>query len=163
LVYRNNPDPFLAIFHEARDRDVLFTADRAIDGPVELGFHAWDLDRDGTIEIIPYNVKVSLEGIPNHVWYREVSDKVICDEVVIYHVDQETINRVDQRTYNCWALSKDPSRILQVVYLSLVNTELNPSGNPQVHFTRPRGFVMLMSLESSFTFLLWRTCFSTTT
>jgi hypothetical protein len=100
-VYRNNPGPFLAIFHEARDRDVLFVVGRVVEGPVELGFHALDLDRDGTREIIPFNVKVCLEGLPSHAWYREVAKKALCDEAVIYHVDQETINRVDQRTYDC--------------------------------------------------------------
>jgi hypothetical protein len=36
-----------------------------LDGPIELGFHAWDLDRFGDREIIPYQVRISLEGLPN--------------------------------------------------------------------------------------------------
>jgi hypothetical protein len=31
----------------------VFTAASAIDGPIELGFHAWDLDRFGDRENIP--------------------------------------------------------------------------------------------------------------
>jgi hypothetical protein len=110
-VSRSSLEPFLAIFHKARDRDMLFAAGRLIDGPVELSFHAWDPDRNGVRDIIPYNVKLSLEGIPHHAWYREVADKVLCDEVVIYHVEEDSLSRIDQRSFDCWALSKDPSRI----------------------------------------------------
>jgi hypothetical protein len=53
-VYRSNPEPFIAFFHDTYARDVVFAATRIIDGPVELGFHAWELDRFGEGEIIPY-------------------------------------------------------------------------------------------------------------
>jgi hypothetical protein len=53
-VYRSNPEPFIAFFHDTYARDVVFAATRIIDGPVELGFHAWELDRFGEREIIPY-------------------------------------------------------------------------------------------------------------
>jgi hypothetical protein len=63
----------------------------------------------------------------------------MCDEAIIYHVEEHILSRVDQRTFACWALSKDPSRIPQVVYLSLIKNELDPSRNVQVHFLRPGG------------------------
>jgi hypothetical protein len=53
FVYRSFPEPFIAIFAESHSRDVVFAAASAIDGPIELGFHAWDLDRFGDRENIP--------------------------------------------------------------------------------------------------------------
>jgi hypothetical protein len=39
---------------------------RVIDGLIELNFHAWDLDRFSDREIIPYQVRLCIEGIPQH-------------------------------------------------------------------------------------------------
>jgi hypothetical protein len=64
-AYRSSPDPFIAIFSERRGRDLVFAAGRIIDGPVELRFRAWDLDEFGDRAIVPYHVKLSIEGIPN--------------------------------------------------------------------------------------------------
>jgi hypothetical protein len=44
-VTRSSHEPFIVYFHETHARDVVFAARRAVEGPVELGFHAWDLDR----------------------------------------------------------------------------------------------------------------------
>jgi hypothetical protein len=69
-------------------------------------------------------VKVCLEGLPQHAWFRAVADKVLGDEYVIYHVDEATVQRSDQRSYDCWALSEDPSIIPQSVFLSLLDMKL---------------------------------------
>jgi hypothetical protein len=39
-VYQSYLEPFIAIFPKSHDRDVVFATDRAIDGPIELNFHA---------------------------------------------------------------------------------------------------------------------------
>jgi hypothetical protein len=54
-------------------------------------------------------------------------------------VEEDTLDRTDQRTYKCWAFSKDPSRIPQEVFLTLTKFEQSSRGNMQVHFVRPRG------------------------
>jgi hypothetical protein len=88
-------------------------------------------------EIIPYHVKLSLEGLPQHAWYREVAEKVLCDEAVIRHVEQDTETRTDQRIYLCWAVSKDPSRIPQVLFLSLLEHDADLKRSVQVHLAKP--------------------------
>jgi hypothetical protein len=111
-VYCSRPGPFIVIFSEQHARDVVFVAGRVIDGAVELCFSVWDLDEFGDRTIIPYHVKLSIEGIPQHAWSQEIADKILCDEALIHHVEECTRKRIDQRAYNCWAFSKDPSRIL---------------------------------------------------
>jgi hypothetical protein len=44
---------------------------------------------------------------------------------------------VDQRAFYCWAISKDPSKIHQTVYLSIAKKD-SSAANPHVHFVRPR-------------------------
>ena len=112
---------------------------RAVEGPIELRFHAWDLDRFGDRDIFPYHVKLSIEGIPHHAWYQEIADKVLCDEAVIHHVEEVTRRRIDQRAYQCWVFTKDPSRIPQVVYLSLLQYAGELNADAQIHFVRPKG------------------------
>jgi hypothetical protein len=63
-VYRSQPKPFIVIFSEGRARDLVFAAGRLIDGPIELAFHSWDLDRFGSRDITPYHVRLCVEGIP---------------------------------------------------------------------------------------------------
>jgi hypothetical protein len=109
-----------------------------VEGPIELGFHEWDIDRFGNREHIPYHVKLSLEGIPQHAWFREVADQVLCDEAIVHHVLEDTLRRTDQRAFECWAYCKDPSRIPQVVYLSLAQFDPDSARGVQVHFVRPR-------------------------
>jgi hypothetical protein len=46
-VYYSTPESFLAVFRDEHDRDVIFAAGRVVDGPIELGFHAWELDKIG--------------------------------------------------------------------------------------------------------------------
>jgi hypothetical protein len=66
----------------------VFAAGRLIEGPIELAFHPWELDR-----------------------CKEVAEKVLCDEVLIHHVEEAMMDRSDQCSYNCWVFTKDPSRI----------------------------------------------------
>jgi hypothetical protein len=125
MVYGSNPEPFTIVFQDSHDRDVIFVAGRVVDGPIELGFHEWDLDRSAVREIIPYYVKFCLEGIPlcHHAWCKEIAAKIVCDEASIKHVEEVTLNKADLRTFDCWVLCKDPSRIPQMVYLSLGKSE----------------------------------------
>jgi hypothetical protein len=43
------------------------------------------------------------------------------------------------RVFQCWAFSKDPSKILQVVFLTLTEHEASHSADAKIHFIRPRG------------------------
>jgi hypothetical protein len=40
-VYRHSPDLVVAVFVESHDRGIIFVAARVVEGPIELGFHAW--------------------------------------------------------------------------------------------------------------------------
>jgi hypothetical protein len=101
----------LVIFSERRARDLVFAATRLIDGPVELRFKAWELDEFGERAIIPYHVKLTLEGIPQHAWSQQLADKILGDGAIIHHVEESTRKKVDQRAFQCWDFSKDPSHI----------------------------------------------------
>jgi hypothetical protein len=65
-AYHSNPHPFIVIFSEKTARDVVFAAGRLIDGHVELSSSAWELDEFGERAIIPYHVRLSIEGLPQH-------------------------------------------------------------------------------------------------
>jgi hypothetical protein len=110
-IYRSYTEPFIAIFPDTHNRDVVFAAARVVDAPIVLGFHTWKLDRFGDRMNLPYHVRLCIEGIPQHAWLREVADKVLCDEAIIHHIEENTLERTNQRTFNCWAFSRDPSRI----------------------------------------------------
>jgi hypothetical protein len=105
---------------------------------VELGFHAWDLDRHGDKELLPYHVKFSIEGIPPHAWFKEITDLILGDEAIIRHVEEDTQKRVDLRAFQCWATYRDPSKIPQSVFLSLSKFEVDPRRAAQAHLNRPR-------------------------
>jgi hypothetical protein len=138
-VYRNYPEPYIVIFPDSHDRDIVFAMGRAVDGPIILAFHSWDLDRFGTRDIIPYHVRLSIEGLPHHVWSRDLANKVLCAEAIVHFVEEDSRDRVDFRAYRCWAYCKDPSRLPQEVFLSLSKHEKGPRGDAQVHFVRPTG------------------------
>jgi hypothetical protein len=108
-----------------------------VDGPIELRFHEWGLDRFGDRELLPYHVELSLEGIPHHAWFREIAEKILCDEAIIRHVE-DTERHLDYRVCQCWAVCRDPSRIPQMVFMSLAKHETDPRRNAQVHIVRPR-------------------------
>jgi hypothetical protein len=52
-----------------------------MDGPIELTFHAWDLDLFGERQILPYHVRLCLEFIPQHAWSKQTAKKVLNDEL----------------------------------------------------------------------------------
>jgi hypothetical protein len=135
-VTHSSPESFVAFFHETHDCDIVFVAGRAVDGPIELRFQEWDLDRFGDRELLPYHVKISMEDIPHHAWCREIIEKVLCNEAVIRHIEEDTERQVDFRVFQCWAVCKDPSRIPQEVFLSLARYEVDPRRNAQVHVVR---------------------------
>jgi hypothetical protein len=137
-VYHSHPHPFVVVFPDRHARDI-FAAGRVINGPIELSFSAWDLDELGDHTIIPYHVKLSIEELPQHAWSHSVAEKVLCDEAVIHHVEECSLNRSNHHANQCWALSKDPSKIPQVVFLSLAWHEPELFTEAQVHFVRPRG------------------------
>jgi hypothetical protein len=63
-VYRSHLEPFIVVFSEGHARDLVFVVGRLVDGPIELSFHAWEIDHFGTRDCIPYHVRLCLEGIP---------------------------------------------------------------------------------------------------
>jgi hypothetical protein len=65
--------------------------------------------------------------------------KILGDAAVIHHIEESTRLRYDQRVYQCWAFSKDPSLIPQVVFLTPLQHGIETYGDAQVHFVRPRG------------------------
>jgi hypothetical protein len=111
FVYRNHHDPFVIIFSEMHNRDVVYAASRIIEGPMELCFLSWDVDGFGGRTSILYHIRLSIEGIPQFAWCQEIANKILCDEAMIHHVEEGTRRRLDHRLYQCWAFSKDPSRI----------------------------------------------------
>jgi hypothetical protein len=88
-VYHTRAGPFLAFFHGTQDNDVVFVAARAVDGPTDLSFIAWELDRFGDGALFPYHVRMNIEGIPHHAWYQDIAQKKLCDEAIICHVDED--------------------------------------------------------------------------
>jgi hypothetical protein len=88
-VYHSNPHPFIVIFSEKWARGVVFAAGRLIDGPVELCFSAWELDEFGEHVVIPYHVRLSIEGLPQHAWNQEYAGLVLGDEAHIHHVEEK--------------------------------------------------------------------------
>jgi hypothetical protein len=137
-IYRSYPEPFVAYFHEAEARDVVFVAARVVEDPIELEFHAWDIDIFGDRGLIPYHVKFSLEGIPQHAWSKEIADLILGDEAIIKHVEVDAERQLDQCIFQCWVICKDPSKVSQMVFLSLAKYESGPRRSAQVHFARPR-------------------------
>jgi hypothetical protein len=109
-----------------------------VDGPIELGFHAWDLDHFGDREVLPFHVRLCIEGIPHHAWSKGIADVVLRDEAMIHHVEEEVMDRLDQWVFKCWVLIKDQSRILQTVFLIMPQYEQEPRRNDLVHFNQPR-------------------------
>jgi hypothetical protein len=117
--------------------DVVFAAGRVIEEALELHFKAWDLDDFSDKTIIPFHVKLSIEGIPQHVWSSEIADKVLCDETIVHHVEEATRRGADHSAFHCWVFSKYPSCIPQVVFLTLTEFEAEQHNN-HLHFVRPR-------------------------
>jgi hypothetical protein len=138
-AYRSFPAPFIVIFAKRHAWDIVFAARRVIDGAVELCFNAWDLDAFGDRSNIPYHIKLSIEGLPHHAWNQTIADKVLCDEALIHHVEESTRRKADLRAYQCWAFSKDPSRIPQEVFLTLTQHDENVQRDAQIHFVIPSG------------------------
>jgi hypothetical protein len=100
-IFRSNPEPFIVIFSDRATRDIVFARGRVQDGLVDLRFHTKEADRFGERVLIPYHVKVSLEGLPHHAWSIEMAERVLGDEAVIHHVEQATRRREDFRFYSC--------------------------------------------------------------
>jgi hypothetical protein len=127
-VYHTRAELLVAFFHDTHDRDVVFAAARAVDGPIVLSFHAWDLDRFGDRALFPYHVRIIIEGTPHHAWYQDIVQRILCDEAIIRHVDEDTERRTDMRAYQYLAVSRDPSKIPQIVFLSMTTHEADPRG-----------------------------------
>jgi hypothetical protein len=158
-IYRSSLEPFVAIFLDAHDRYVVFVVEKVEDGPVVLAFRAWDLDRFGDRKILSYLVRLSIEGIPQHAWVQEVANKVLCDEALIHLVEEETLNRSDQRVYRCWAFSKYPSRIPQIVFLTLTDPEQDNSITTHSQSIRPRGVKHCHVFQGSYPYRCYRRSF----
>jgi hypothetical protein len=137
-VFRSHLEPFIVLFSEHSVRDVVFARGRVSDGPVELQFDSWNVDRCAERTMLPFHVKISIEGLPQHAWFQEIADKVVGDAAIIHYIDQATRRRTDQSFFICWAFCHNPSQIPQLVYLTLTDRHGDPSLDVQLHFTRPR-------------------------
>jgi hypothetical protein len=137
-VYHSHPEPFIMVFSESHAHDLVFASGRLVDGPIELSFHSWDLNRFGSRDCILYHVRLCIEGIPQHAWCREIAEKVLYDQALIHHVEEVTLDRSDQRSFKCWVFTKGPSQIPRTVFLSLLSYEVDLWKHDLVHFSRPR-------------------------
>jgi hypothetical protein len=121
---------------------------------IELRFHPWDVDRYGDRDLIPFHVKLSIKGLPQHVWFQVIANKILGDAALIHHVDPSTCHREDQCFYMCWAFCQNPSRIPQLVYLTLYDRHEDSRLDVQMHFSRPRNvkkgctFTVLLHINS---------------
>jgi hypothetical protein len=52
-----------------------------------------DLDRLYDREVLPYYVRLCIEGIPSHTWSKAIADKALCDEPLIHHIEEEAMDR----------------------------------------------------------------------
>jgi hypothetical protein len=153
-VIRSSSEPFVIIFFDRAARNKVFARGKAVDGPVELRFHPWDADGFGEHTILPYHIKLSVEGLPHHAWFPETVDNILGDEVVVHHVDQISRHKEDLRFFACWAFCHNPSRIPQMAYLTLADRPGDPRLDAHMHFSRPRNvkrghiFRILIHIES---------------
>jgi hypothetical protein len=136
--HRSYPGSFITIFTESRARDVVFIAGRVVDGSIKLCLHTWELDRFGDRVIIPYHIRFCIEGIPQHAWHKAIANAVLCDEAVVHHVESDTMDNIDQRSFNYWVLSKDNSKIPRDVYLTITKHDLLSRRGGRIQFSRPR-------------------------
>jgi hypothetical protein len=100
-VIRSSPEPYIIIFSERAARDVVFAKGRVTNGPTKLHFHSWDVDHFGERLLLPYHVKLNLEGIAHHVWFQSIAEKIVGDVAVIHHVDQASRRRIDFKLFAC--------------------------------------------------------------
>jgi hypothetical protein len=56
---------------------------------------SWELDEFRERSIVPYHIRLSIEGIPQHAWTQEIVDKALCDEGIIHHVEESTRRKID--------------------------------------------------------------------
>jgi hypothetical protein len=56
---------------------------------------SWELDEFRERRIVPYHIRLSIEGIPQHACTQEIVDKALCDEDIIHHVEESTRRKID--------------------------------------------------------------------
>jgi hypothetical protein len=61
----------------------------------------------GESVVMPFHVKLSLEGLPHHAWFQEIADKVVGDEALIHHVEQATRRKEDLKIRGQWSESME--------------------------------------------------------
>jgi hypothetical protein len=131
-IFRSNHEPFIVLFSERAARDMVFARGRVSDGPVDLRFLPWEVAHFGERVIIPYHVKLTIEGLPHHAWFQGIVDRVVGDEAIIHHVEQATRRKEDLRFFVCWAFCQNPSRIPQSVFLTLTDRPGDPRVDAQL-------------------------------
>jgi hypothetical protein len=52
-IFCSSPELFMVIFSKRAAYDLVFGRGRVADGPLDLRFHSWDIDRFGERVIIP--------------------------------------------------------------------------------------------------------------
>jgi hypothetical protein len=65
-VFHSHLEPFLVLVSDRATRDVVLTRGKVSDGPIELRFHPWNVDHNAKRTLIPYHVKLNIEGLPQH-------------------------------------------------------------------------------------------------
>jgi hypothetical protein len=86
-IFRSSSEAFTILFSERAARDLVFARGRISDRPIELSFHSWEVDQFRERTNMPYHVKLSIEGLPHHVWFPDIADRVVGDEALIHHVE----------------------------------------------------------------------------
>jgi hypothetical protein len=80
-------------------------------------------------------------GVPHHAWNLTTIEIFLCDEATILHVEKDTQRKIDQHTFDCWVVAKDPSRIPQTVFLSLTKHDPRLGSEAQNQLLKPRGTI----------------------
>jgi hypothetical protein len=65
-VFISHSGSFIILFLDRATWDVVFSKGKVSDGLVQLRFHAWDVDRCAERPLLPFHVKISIEGLPQH-------------------------------------------------------------------------------------------------
>jgi hypothetical protein len=110
-VFHSHLEPFLVLVLDRAMRDVVLARGKVSDGPIELRFHPWNVDHNAKRTLIPYHVKLNIEGLPQHAWFQELTEKILGDGAIINHIDQATRRREDQRYFVCWVFCHNPNQI----------------------------------------------------
>jgi hypothetical protein len=49
--------------------------------------------------MIPFHVRLSFVGLPQHAWSQELADRILCDEAFAHHVEESSRKKMDFRAF----------------------------------------------------------------